>query len=102
MSGYIFFHQVYVGAASQAQDADASYKPWGHSSVVSPWGEVVSTCEDEEAIVYADLGECWPFVAASPDSTLLGWSKLLHFVACLDITYSSSQAASHYMSLCCL
>uniref|UniRef100_A0A0P4VQK9 omega-amidase n=1 Tax=Scylla olivacea TaxID=85551 RepID=A0A0P4VQK9_SCYOL len=48
-------NQIYVGTISPARDTNASYIAWGHSSVVSPWGEVVSTCEDEEAIVYADL-----------------------------------------------
>lgn len=27
----------------------------GHSSVISPWGEVVATTEDAPAIVYADI-----------------------------------------------
>ncbi|XP_050690988.1 omega-amidase NIT2-like isoform X2 [Eriocheir sinensis] len=48
-------NQVYVGAVSPARDTDASYIAWGHSSIVSPWGEVISTCEDEEAIIYGDL-----------------------------------------------
>lgn len=53
--------QVYVGTISPARDTNASYIAWGHSSVVSPWGEVVSTCEEEEAIVYADLGKFLSF-----------------------------------------
>ncbi|KAG0724261.1 Omega-amidase NIT2 [Chionoecetes opilio] len=48
-------NQVYVGTISPARDTSSSYIAWGHSSMVSPWGEVVSTCEAEEAIVYADL-----------------------------------------------
>lgn len=28
---------------------------WGHSSVINPWGEVVSTCDHEAAIITADL-----------------------------------------------
>lgn len=48
-------NQVYVGTVSPARNTSASYIAWGHSSVVNPWGEVVSTCEEEEAIVYADL-----------------------------------------------
>lgn len=48
---------MYIGTISPARDTSASYIAWGHSTVVNPWGEVVSTCEDEEAIVYADMGE---------------------------------------------
>ncbi|KAK3853145.1 hypothetical protein Pcinc_040301, partial [Petrolisthes cinctipes] len=48
-------NQVYVAAISPARDPDASYIAWGHSSVVSPWGEVISTCDEEEAIIYADV-----------------------------------------------
>lgn len=56
--------QVYVATISPARDPDASYIAWGHSSIVNPWGEVVSTCEEDEAIVYADVGKlvthsCW-------------------------------------------
>ncbi|KAL7547544.1 hypothetical protein ACHAWF_010828 [Thalassiosira exigua] len=31
------------------------YSAWGHSTAVSPWGEVVATCDDEPAMVVADL-----------------------------------------------
>lgn len=31
------------------------YTAWGHSTVVSPWGEVVATTDEKEAIVMADL-----------------------------------------------
>lgn len=48
---------MYIGTVSPARDAQAGYIAWGHSSVVNPWGEVISTCEDEEAIIYSDLGE---------------------------------------------
>ncbi|XP_069165678.1 omega-amidase NIT2 isoform X2 [Procambarus clarkii] len=49
-------NQVYVGTISPARDTSAKYIAWGHSSVVSPWGEVIATCEDEEAIIYGDIG----------------------------------------------
>ncbi|XP_045619339.1 omega-amidase NIT2 isoform X1 [Procambarus clarkii] len=48
-------NQVYVGTISPARDTSAKYIAWGHSSVVSPWGEVIATCEDEEAIIYGDI-----------------------------------------------
>lgn len=31
------------------------YAAWGHSSAVSPWGEVVATCAEAPALVVADL-----------------------------------------------
>ncbi|TMW63156.1 hypothetical protein Poli38472_002097 [Pythium oligandrum] len=48
-------NQLYVAAASPARGPEGGYQAWGHSSVVSPWGEVVATCGHTEAIVYADI-----------------------------------------------
>jgi len=31
------------------------YSAWGHSSIVSPWGDVISTCDEGPAVVVADL-----------------------------------------------
>jgi omega-amidase len=31
------------------------YSAWGHSSVVSPWGDVIATCDEGPAVVVADL-----------------------------------------------
>lgn len=31
------------------------YSAWGHSTVVSPWGEIVATCDEKPAMVVADL-----------------------------------------------
>lgn len=31
------------------------YTSWGHSTVVSPWGEVVAKCDEREALVIADI-----------------------------------------------
>jgi predicted amidohydrolase len=71
-----------VATASPARVPEASYVAWGHSSVVSPWGEyflemliisvsseghdlyffsageVIATTNHEETIVYADIGKC--------------------------------------------
>ena len=47
---------MYTALASPARDTSASYVAWGHSLVTSPWGEVVSSTEAEETIVYADIG----------------------------------------------
>ncbi|KPP66252.1 omega-amidase NIT2-like [Scleropages formosus] len=48
-------NQVYVATASPARDETASYVAWGHSMVVSPWGEVISKAGAEETVVYADI-----------------------------------------------
>eukprot|EP00181_Compsopogon_caeruleus_P005832 CAMPEP_0184684004 /NCGR_PEP_ID=MMETSP0312-20130426/13502_1 /TAXON_ID=31354 /ORGANISM="Compsopogon coeruleus, Strain SAG 36.94" /LENGTH=302 /DNA_ID=CAMNT_0027136787 /DNA_START=1243 /DNA_END=2151 /DNA_ORIENTATION=- len=48
-------NQVYVAACSPARDELGSYRAWGHSSVVSPWGEVVATTEHGPDIIFADL-----------------------------------------------
>lgn len=31
------------------------YTAWGHSTVINPWGEVIATCDEKEAVVMADL-----------------------------------------------
>lgn len=31
------------------------YSAWGHSTVVSPWGEIVATCDEKPGVVIADL-----------------------------------------------
>ncbi|ESO89486.1 hypothetical protein LOTGIDRAFT_179029 [Lottia gigantea] len=48
-------NQVYVATVSPARDEKASYVAWGHSTVVNPWGEVISTTEHQETIVYSDI-----------------------------------------------
>ncbi|XP_030583529.1 omega-amidase NIT2 [Archocentrus centrarchus] len=48
-------NQVYVATASPARDETASYVAWGHSTVVNPWGDVISKAGPEEAVVYADI-----------------------------------------------
>ncbi|ELK36876.1 Omega-amidase NIT2 [Myotis davidii] len=48
-------NQVYVATASPARDDKASYVAWGHSTVVSPWGEVLAKAGTEETIVYSDI-----------------------------------------------
>ncbi|CAJ1915619.1 unnamed protein product [Cylindrotheca closterium] len=56
-------NQCYVMMASPARTEDPKdenakyphYTAWGHSTVVSPWGEVISTIDEKEGIVFADL-----------------------------------------------
>ena len=49
-------NQLYVATVSPARDSnDQNYQAWGHSSVVNPWGEVISTTMHDPDIVYATL-----------------------------------------------
>ncbi|XP_028856774.1 omega-amidase NIT2 [Denticeps clupeoides] len=48
-------NQVYVATASPARDEAASYVAWGHSTVVNPWGEVITKAGAQEEVVYADI-----------------------------------------------
>jgi predicted amidohydrolase len=47
---------MYVAACSPARDVTAYYQAWGHSTIVDPKGIVKATCEESEAIIYADIG----------------------------------------------
>ena len=44
-----------MAACSSARDMSATYHTWGHSTIVDPMGRVMSTCEEGEDIVYADI-----------------------------------------------
>lgn len=48
-------NQLYVSAVSPARNPDSTYQAWGHSTVVSPWGEILATTEHEAGIIYADI-----------------------------------------------
>lgn len=48
-------NQLWVATASPAMNPITSYKSWGHSSLVSPWGDVVATSGHDEVIVYGEI-----------------------------------------------
>lgn len=48
-------NQFYVVAASPARDIGASYHAYGHSMIVSPWGEVLVEAGHEEEIIYSEI-----------------------------------------------
>jgi predicted amidohydrolase len=48
-------NQLFVVAASPALNHEASYKAWGHSIVVDPWGTVISEGGIREELIYAEL-----------------------------------------------
>lgn len=48
-------NQFYVAAAAPARDPGASYVTYGHSMLVDPWGEVVSSLDEKEGIIVAEI-----------------------------------------------
>ena len=55
-------NQVYVVTCSPARISDeeshknpSAYIAWGHSSVINPWGEIISTAGSKEEIIYASV-----------------------------------------------
>ncbi len=48
-------NQVYFIVASPARSSYLSYKAYGHSIVVNPWGEILSEANELEEIIYAEI-----------------------------------------------
>ena len=48
-------NQQYVIMCSPARDTSAEYVAYGHSLVMDPWGEIVATAKEEEAVITADI-----------------------------------------------
>ncbi len=48
-------NQIYVAAASPARNENASYKAYGHSMIVDPWGNVLSKAGAEEEIIISKI-----------------------------------------------
>lgn len=47
--------QCYVAGVSIARNPAAGYQAWGHSTLVSPYGEVVATTDEAPGIVYSEV-----------------------------------------------
>jgi hypothetical protein len=50
-------NQMFVSMCSPSRNQDAAYQAYGHSMVVNPLGEVMVEADENEAILYADIGE---------------------------------------------
>lgn len=50
-----FENQVYIIGASPSRDVNANYVSYGHSIVVSPWGEIVAQLDEKTGILIADI-----------------------------------------------
>lgn len=48
-------NQVFVATCSPARDESGSYIAWGHSSIISPWGDVIASAKADEEVVFGDL-----------------------------------------------
>jgi len=48
-------NQCYVMAAGQCGTHPGGRHTWGHSMIISPWGEVIAKLKDGEGVVIADL-----------------------------------------------
>lgn len=48
-------NQCYVVGASIARNPESDYTAWGHSTVISPWGDVVATTDEHPSIIYAEI-----------------------------------------------
>lgn len=48
-------NQIFVAAASPARNENASYKAYGHSMIVDPWGNVLSKAGVEEDIIVSKI-----------------------------------------------
>lgn len=53
---------MYVAIASQARIDNGPYVALGHSSVASPWGNIVAETDADETIVYATIGRFIKFL----------------------------------------
>ena len=48
-------NQCFVAGTSSARDTGASYVAWGHTLLVSPWGDVIEEMEGEEGYIIHDV-----------------------------------------------
>ncbi len=48
-------NELFIVGASAARYEGFSYPCWGHSTVCDPFGQVISTCDETEQILYSDI-----------------------------------------------
>lgn len=48
-------NQCYVIAAAQDGVHENGKRTWGHSMIISPWGDIICECEEGEGVIVADV-----------------------------------------------
>ena len=48
-------NQCFVAGTSCARDREAAYVAWGHSLLVSPWGDVIEEMDEREGVMLHDI-----------------------------------------------
>ena len=48
-------NQIYIAAAAPARKRNSTYKAYGHSMFIDPWGRVLSEANTTEKIIYAEI-----------------------------------------------
>lgn len=48
-------NQIYLAAASPARSLEGPYQAFGHSCVVTPWGDICAKTDHRETIVYSEI-----------------------------------------------
>lgn len=48
-------NQCFVAAVSPARNPDSSYQAWGHSTLVSPWGDIICTTGHDRSTIIGDI-----------------------------------------------
>ena len=48
-------NEVFIVGCAAAKYEGFSYECWGHSAVVSPFGELLAGCDEKEQIIYSDI-----------------------------------------------
>jgi len=47
-------NQLFVATCSPARNPESTYQAWGHSSLVSPWGEVLMTTDEHASVLVSE------------------------------------------------
>ncbi|MFC1504827.1 carbon-nitrogen hydrolase family protein, partial [Spirochaetota bacterium] len=48
-------NQIFIAAASPARNTASSYKAYGHSMIIGPWGDVLAEAKTGEKVIIAEL-----------------------------------------------
>ena len=48
-------NQVYLAVCAPARNLTASFIPWSHSAVATPWGEYCAAADSRETVLFADI-----------------------------------------------